>query len=55
MTTPWSYGKIFWTPTVPQLFNAPVVGSHATVLEGHEGRDNTIKHSKLYMLRYYLN
>lgn len=31
MTTPWSYGKIFWTLTVPQLFSAPVVDGHATV------------------------
>jgi hypothetical protein len=44
---------------VPQPFNAPAVGGHATVPEGMSGEgtnsDNTIKHSNLCMLRYYLD
>jgi hypothetical protein len=59
MTTPWSCGKIFWTPTVPQPFNARVVGVHATVPKGpvrvlRQGETDTIMHLKLCMLRYYL-
>jgi hypothetical protein len=49
MTTPWSDGKIFWTPTVPQPFDAPVVDGHATVPEG----SSTTSAGNLEGDRYY--